>query len=340
MKQRILALSIVLLVIVAALALAGWSWQQSRHFPMTDAGEVTAPVVQISAIVPGQVIEVAVENNQAVTKGDLLFRVDPEPYQLQLDQAKAALATAEAELKQGQGNLGLEQSNADVAAKQIDRARANLDLAQQTLDRLVPLLEQGYVTQQEVDSARTAVTDAQVTFEQAQTHAQGAGDVVGTLDTRQAQVASAQAAVALAERNLRNCEIRAPRDGRITGMLLSEGEYVLTATPLFSLIDTAHWQVSALFRETDLAQIEVGAPVQVFLLAAPDMPVEGRVESIGWGVRSSEAAQLLGLPLVANKLDWVRAARRFPVEIELENPPEGLTRLGASATVRIIGGTE
>lgn len=340
MKRRALALVFVLIVAGAAAGTAYWAWRQSQAYPMTDAAEITAPVVLISAIVPGQVVEVAVANNQAVEQGDLLFRVDPEPYELELAQARAALATAEAELKQGQGNLELEQSNADVAARQIERAQANLDLARQTLERLLPLLDQGYVTQQEVDNARTAVTDAEVTLGQAQSHAQGTGEFVGTLDTRQAQVDAARASVALAERNLRNTEIHAPRAGRITGLALTEGEYVLTATPVFSLIDTAHWYASALFRETDLPLIAEGDRATVFLLAAPDQPIEGHVASIGWGVRSSDEGELLGMPLVANKLDWVRAARRFPVEIELENPPEGLTRLGASASVRITGAAE
>jgi len=337
MKQRVLALVIVLAMVLAALGTALWAWSQSRAYPMTDAAEITAPVVAISATVPGRVVEVAVRNNQAVAAGDLLFRVDPEPYALELAQAKAQLATAEAELKQGQGNLELEQSNADVAAKQIERARANLDLARQTLARLLPLLDQGYVTQQEVDSARTAVTDAEVSLGQAESHAQGTGEFVGTLDTRQAQVDAATASVALAQRNLDSTEIRAPRAGRITGLTMTEGEYVLTATTVFSLIDTANWRASALFRETDLPRIDVGSRALVFLLSAPDQAIEGKVASIGWGVRSAEEGELLGLPLVANKLDWVRAARRFPVEIELENPPEGLTRLGASASVRIVG---
>ncbi|MCW1933758.1 HlyD family efflux transporter periplasmic adaptor subunit [Pararhodobacter zhoushanensis] len=327
-------------VAVLALGAGGlsvWAWQQSESHPMTDAATVDAPVVEIAAIVPGLVIEVAVENNDHVEAGELLFRLDPEVYDLELQQARAALAAAESELRQGEGNRALEQSNADVASSQIDRAEANLTLARQTLMRLEPLLEQGYVTAQQVDSARTAVRDAEVTLQQARSHASGTGAFVGTLDTRRAQVESARAAVALAERNRRNTEIHAPRAGYIAGLTMTTGEFVVTAAPLFSLIDDSEWRVTALFRETDLPQIALGDSVRVFLLAAPSTPIRGRVTGVGWGVRSNDEAQLLGLPLVASKLDWVRAARRFPVEIELEDAPAGLVRLGASASVRILG---
>lgn len=331
---------VVLVTALAAAAAAVWAWRQSASHPSTDAAEISAPVTGISAIVPGLVIEVAVSESARVAAGDLLFRIDPEPYQLELDQARAALAAAESELRQGEGNLALQQSNADVANSQIERATANLELAQQTLNRLEPLLAQGYVTAQEVDAARTALRDATVTLAQSQSHAQGTDAFVGTLDTRRAQVDVARASVALAERNLRNTEVRAPTDGVLAGMTLTAGEFVVSGVTLFSLIDDSHWRVSALFRETDLPNIRIGDRARVFLLATPDLMIEGVVGGIGWGVRSSEEAQLLGLPLVASKLDWVRAARRFPVEIELEHPPEGLVRLGASVSVRIIGPEE
>ncbi|WP_370208632.1 HlyD family efflux transporter periplasmic adaptor subunit [Pararhodobacter marinus] len=337
MTTRGLLRIVVAMLALAAITLAGWAWMQSDRHPTTDAATIDAPVVEISAIVPGLVIEVAVENNQHVEAGDLLFRIDPEAYDLALAQAQAALASAESELRQGEGNRALERSNADVASGQIDRAEANLALARQTLARLEPLLEQGYVTAQEVDSARTAVRDAEVTLEQAQSHASGTDAFVGTLDPRRAQVDSARAAVARAERNRRNTEVFAPRAGYIAGLTLTEGEFVVTAAPLFSLIDDSAWLVSALFRETELPRIAEGDRVRVFLLAAPDRPLEGHVTGIGWGVRANDEAERLGLPLVANKLDWVRAARRFPVEIELDDAPAGLLRLGASASVRILG---
>lgn len=328
------------IVLIVALGLIVVAFRRAEHYPHTDAAEVAAAVVSVSAIVPGQVVEVLVKDTEYVEKGDVLFRVDPEPYELELIQARAALSTAKSELAQGQRNLDLERSNAAVAAKQIDRARNNLALARATLERLEPLLRQGYVTEQEVETARTAVSDGEVTLEQASAHAAGTDQFIGTLDTRRAQVSLAEASVALAERNLRNTERRSPVSGRITGLKLDAGEYVLTGTSLFSVIDTSHWHVSALFRETDLSEIAVGDRAQVFFLADTDVAIEGEVTGVGWGIRSSEEAQLFGMPFVANRIDWVRTARRFPVEIALHDPPEELTRVGLSVSVRILDQAE
>ncbi len=336
----LLRLFLAFVVILSAIVLTAYAVQHGETHPQTDAAEVAAPVVLISTTVPGRVVEVAVTENQAVQAGDLLFRVDPEPYELELLQAKAALTTAKAELAQGERNLELERSNAAVAVSQIARARNNLTLAQGTLERLTPLLEQGYVTEQEVETAQTAVDDAQVTLAQALSHAEGTNSFVGTLDTRRAQVTLAEAGVALAERNLRNTAMRAPVSGRVTGLNLDPGEYVVTGTPLFSLVDTSTWHVTALFRETDLPHIHVGDEARVFFLSVPDLPIAGEVSGIGWAIRSVDEADLFGLPLVANKIDWVRTARRFPVEIELIDPPEELTRVGLSASVQVHGAAE
>ncbi|PID95754.1 MAG: multidrug transporter [Alphaproteobacteria bacterium] len=328
---------LTLFTVLAALALIVYALRQAEHRPHTDAAQVSAPIIRLSTTVPGRVVEVMVENNQLVNAGDPLFRVDPEPYELELVRAQAALATAQSELAQGQRNLELERSNAEVADNQIARARNNLALAQQTLARLEPLLSSGYVTAQEVDTARTSVSDALVTLEQALAHAEGTREFVGTLDTRLAQVDLTRASVALAERNLRNTVLYAPVTGRVTGLTLNAGEYVVTGTVLFSLVDTAHWHVTALFRETDLPVIREGSEAQVFLLAAPDTPIKGTVTGIGWAIRSGEEAHIMGLPAVANRIDWVRTARRFPVEVLLHDPPADLTRVGISASVRIVG---
>lgn len=337
MKPRLIGGIVVVATVLVALGLGVWAWRASSARPATNGATVSAPVVNIVAILPGRVVEVAVVDGQSVAAGALLFRIDPEPYELQLEQAKALLATAESELRQGEGNLILEQSNAEVAASQIERAENNLELTEASLARLLPLLHKGYVTAQEVDTARTLARDARVTLAQAQALSGGTAAFVGTLDTRRAQVDSARAAVALAEHNLRNTKIVAPRAGVLAGMTLVSGDFVVTAAPLFTLIDDSQWRVSALFRETDLPQIKAGDKALVFLLSAPTTAIHGTVTSIGWGVQTSDELNLFGLPYVASKLDWVQAARRFPVEIELEDPPQGLTRLGASASVRVVG---
>lgn len=315
-----------------------FAWSAGAANPRSDVAEIEAPVVQISPTVPGRVISISVQNNQAVRKGDVLFQVDPEPYQLRLDQAQAELRAAESELAQGGRNIATAQSNADVAQKQIERAQFNADLAKQTLDRLEPLLERGFVTAQQVDQARTAYNDALVSFDQSLQSSAGATQVIGTLDTRQAQVDTAKATVALMQRDLDNTIVRAPFDGLVTGLIMPPGQYVVTGAPLFSMIDTSGWEAVAFFRETELLNIAIGDTAEVFVMAESGQPISGTVSAIGWGVRSADAATILGLPIVSNSLNWVKVAKRFPVYVHLHEPPADLMRVGASAMVVIKAG--
>lgn len=327
-------------IIAMTLALIYVAWSANARSPRSDVAEIEAPIVHISSSVPGRIIAIEVANNARVHKGDVLFRIDPEPYQLRLNQAQAELRAAQSELAQGERNIATQQSNAEVAQKQIERAQFNADLARQTLERLEPLLVKGYVTGQQVDQARTTFNDALVSLDQALQQSEGASQVIGTLDTRQAQVETAQATVALAQRDLDNTTIRAPFDGRIVGLVMPAGEYVITGQAVFSLIDTSGWEAVAFFRETELPAISIGDKAQIFVMADADNPIRGTVSAVGWGVRSEDSATILGLPLVANSLNWVKVAKRFPVYVHLHEPPDNLMRVGASAVVVLSGQAE
>ena len=335
--RKILGRMIGYAVFLATIAMIYLAWSTVSTRPSTDVAELHAPVVHVSPTVPGRIISIAVENNARVKKGDVLFRLDPQSYQLRLDQAEAELRAAESELAQGQRNIATEQSNADVAQKQIERAQNNVDLAKQTLDRLEPLLSKGFVTAQQVDQSRTAYSDALVSLDQALQQSEGASQVIGTLDTRQAQVDTARATVALARRDLDNTTVRAAFDGLVVGLTVPVGEFVVTGQTVFSMIDTSGWEAVAYFRETELPAIRIGDKADVFVMAEPDRPISGTIVSMGWGIRSEEAVTVLGLPVVSSSLNWVKVAKRFPVYVALDDPPAELMRVGASAIVAISG---
>jgi multidrug efflux system membrane fusion protein len=337
MMRAVLGKIIGYAVFIGTAVMIYLAWSAGLANPRSDVAEIEAPVIQISPTVPGRVVSINVSNNDTVKSGDLLFQIDPEPYKLRLEQAQAELRATQSELAQGERNIATEQTNADVAQKQIERAKFNADLAKQTLDRLEPLLDRGFVTAQQVDQARTAYNDALVSLDQALQQSQGASTVIGTLDTRQAQVDTAMATVALAQRDLDNTTIRAPFDGIVTGLTMPAGQYVVTGQTVFTMIDTSHWEAVAFFRETELPNIAIGDEVEVFVMANAKFPVSGTVSAIGWGVRSADAATILGLPIVSNSLNWVKVAKRFPVYVELHEPPTGLMRVGASAVVVIKG---
>jgi multidrug efflux system membrane fusion protein len=218
-------------------------------------------------------------------------------------------------------------------------ARNNLKLAESTLARLLPLESKGYVTNQQVDTARTAKRDAQTSLEQALRQADAASALVTTLDATQALVEARQAALAIAERALAQTQVYAPHDGLVVGLHVSSGEIIAPGQALFTLIDTQHWYAVATFPETELSHIAIGDCARVYVLSDRAKPIKGKVESIGWGVVSEDMINLpRGLPYVPKSLNWVRIEQRFPVQIELTNPPPNLMRMGASAVTIVHQG--
>lgn len=333
---------IVALAIVIAMVAAGWLYlRRAANNPMSEDATLSANVVNIAATVPGRVVTIAAAENQRVRAGDLLFALDPKPYELAVAQVAADLALAEAALEAQSRTIAAEQSNAVIATQQVERARANLALAEATLNRLLPLAPKGYVTAQQVDDARTARADAQTSLDQALRQAEAADALVSTLAASEALVAARRAALAIAEHDLAATQVRAPHDGLVVGLSVSTGEIVAPGQALFTLIDSSAWFAAATFPETQLSHVAVGDCALVYVLADRSRPVTGRVAGIGWGVASGDLVNLpIGVPYVPKSLKWVRIVQRFPVRIALEDPPAGLMRMGASAVAVVRHGDD
>lgn len=338
-KRSLLGTSVAALIIVGAIVL-GWLYlHRAENNPLSEDAVLTANVINIASTVAGRIVALPVAENQKVTRGELLFAIDPEPYRLAADQARADLRFAEATRDGQRRTISAERSNAAIAAEQVTRARTNLALAEQTLARLTPLLPKGYVTAQQVDDARTARDDARTSLAQANRQAEAADSLVSTLDASDALVEARRAALAIAERALANTEVRAPHDGRIVGLTISTGEIVAPGQSIFTLVNTENWFASASFRETELPSIAVGDCARVYALADRSRAIAGTVEGIGWGVISEDVVNLpRGLPYVPKSLNWVRIVQRFPVRIRLIDPPEDLMRMGGSAVAIVHHG--
>lgn len=334
-QRKVFGRCIALLIVLIAI-LGVWAfWKHLEVNPMSEDATIGADVVHISTPVPGRVQEFYVKDGSRVKKGDLLFTLDPVSYRLRVEQAEAELAMAEDLLDARQRQIRAETKNSHIADEQITRARTNLDLAERTLQRLLPLSSKGYVTRQQIDDAMTLKKDAQVSLNQALAQADAAQELIGKEGGAQAAVRVASAAVALAKKALSDTEVYAPHDGLIVGLRVSTGEYVAPDQSLFTLINTDTWFTTAFYRETDLSAIRVGACATVYIMGQPDTPLQGTVENIGWGISSTDMISLpRGLPYVEKSLNWVRVAQRFPVRITLTQPaPANLLRVGASANV-------
>lgn len=302
--------------------------------PLSEDAVLTADIARMAASVPGRIQTLAVKENSLVAKGDLLFRIDPEFYQLQVEQARAAVKVAEAALDTRERGVAAETSNASIATEQIQRAQINVAHTTQTLQRLQSLLPKGYVTAQQVDDAQTLKRNAEASLKEAYAQRDAAQSLVGTTAGAAALVTQSHVQLAIAERQLRETEVLAPNDGRVVGVSIAQGDYVLPGQSAFSLIDTTHWYASAGFLETELTTIQRGACARVYVAADRSMPLAGVVDSIGWGVAAEDLISIpRSLPYVPKTLNWVRVGQRFPVRILLKDPPQDLMRAGGSATV-------
>lgn len=152
-----------------------------------------------------------------------------------------------------------------------------------------------------------------------------------------AAVDSAKVALKTAELKLGYTKVRAPASGFITNLNLDVGTFAAAGTPLIALVDESSFWVAGYFKETDLRAIAIGDPAQVRLMAAPDRPLAGTVESIAFGIAERNVGAQLGeLAPVAPTFEWIRLAQRIPVRIALtERPADVPLRIGYTASVGI-----
>jgi membrane fusion protein, multidrug efflux system len=336
-RGRIIALGIIAVAVVVALLAASWV----RAHPSSSDASIDADVVHVAAAVGGRIIDIRVRENSAVHRGEVLFQIDPMPYQLAVAQAQADLAVAEGQLDTRRRQVSTQRSNATLAQDQARNAKANYELATRTAERLRPLTAKGYVPNQQLDQADVNAHDAATRLQQAQVQQLAAVEAIDTLQAAESEVVARQAALGLAKRNLEDTTVRATHDGLVVGLTVSSGEFVIPGQSLFTLINTEEWFASADLRETDLAAVRTGDCVTVYSMIDRRLPIRGMVDSIGWGVLDQDRINLpRSVPYVERSLNWVRVAQRFPVRIRLENPPPQVMRLGASAVVEVKHGRQ
>ena len=307
--------------------------------PRTHDARIFAYSAAMASEINGRIIRVLISNDQHVEAGQPLILIDPEPYEMQLREARAQVAALKAQISLTGRQVTSQGSGVQAAENQVARAREQLRLSEETRKRLEPLLGPGYVTQQQLDEARTNEATAQASL-QALTHsATQARQAVGDTFSLQAQLEGAEAAEALAARNLNLTTLRAPFPGIVVGLQIAAGTFALSGRPLFSLIKSDTWYAIADFRETELPRIAVGDAATIWTMAESNRAFTGRVESLGAAVQSSDQDGP-GLPQVGRDLNWVVVAQRFPVWIRLDHPPPEAMHAGMTASVKVHHGAD
>src|SRR3989441_3669601 len=335
--RKVAAQLVGIIVVLGAAALTLWVWNITERHPRTDDATVRANVVGIAPRVRGQISKLNVQDNQAVAAGDVLFEIDPADYQISLEKAKAALATLDQQIEVARSQDAQLKFQVKAAEAGVERAKAELKQAGDTLQRLEPLLTNGFAKADDVDRATTAKHVAAAALAAEEQRLNQAQAALSTLATLIAQRPGAVAAVDLAALELSYCKVTAPFPGRVISLNISSGAYASAGIPVFSLLDTRKWYVIANFREAEIRHMAPGSEAIVYLSSASNRRFRGKVQGIGWAVVPEGEIDFPpgGVPYVKRELNWVRVAQRFPVRIEVENPDLDLFHMGASAVAVI-----
>lgn len=329
-KAHALALALLALVVVVFVI---WRMETS---PSTNDAYASADTIDVVPEVSGRIVELAVADNQQVKQGDLLFRIDPRPYEASLAKAEASLAALDKQIMLTQRSVDAQKFAAGSVEATVAKARAAAKQASDTLKRTEPLLAQGFVSAEDVDRARTAQRASEADLNAVLLQAQQAASAVSGVDALVAQRVAVQADIALTKLHLEMATVRAPFDGRVVSLKTAIGQFASAMKPVFTLIDTRRWYVIANFRETELKNIRPGTPATVHLMSDSGKAFSGKVDSIGYGVLPDDGGIVMGgLPRVARSINWVRVAQRFPVKIMVDKPDAETFRIGASAVATL-----
>jgi multidrug resistance efflux pump len=357
--QRYLLTGVVVLIAVVVVLLKYWDYVEN---PWTRDGRVRAEVIQLTPRVSGPIVNLPIQDNQFVRAGDLLFELDPRTFEVSLAQARAQLDET------GEGVQALEnQVEAARAAVQMSRASvqqvessikeldAQIETNRTEYERQQELLPRRSTSQKAVDQARVAyevsveqrngalasLAQAEASIRQSEAaHAEARANL-GALGESNTRVRAALAAVRRAELNIEFTKVKAPVDGYVTNLNLRLGSQAVANQPALALVDIASYWVHGYFKETSIADIRSGDRAIVTLMSYADTPLEGRVESIGWGISLQDGSTGFELlPNVSPSFEWIRLAQRVPVRIHLLDVPEEIElRVGTTASVLVMTGT-
>jgi|OM-RGC.v1.004494098 membrane fusion protein (multidrug efflux system) len=301
---------------LAIAAVAAYFYIVGGRYMETDNAYLKAGMLSIASEISGKVVEVSVADNGRVEAGQLLFRVDDQPYQI-------ALARAEANLIKVGGDV--ESLKADYLNKlaDLEQSKTQHDFYLREFNRLNSLLARKTVSAAEVDQAEylylDSINEMQVTTQALQVVKARLIDIDLPLQQHPSYL------LALAERDkarldLSHVRIVAPSSGVVANFSIHKGEYIIAGAPLFSLVDDSYIWVEANFKETDLTHLQVGQPATIEVDAYPDQQWQGHVSSITPGTGSEFSL----LPAQNSTGNWVKVVQRITVNLAIDTASDSI----------------
>lgn len=324
---------VLMLVLPLALLYYGANlWAESLRYVSTENAYVKANLVAVSADVSGRVIEINVKNNQIVRKGEVLFRLDPRDYELEVKSALAALD----QVKQDLGAMRVQYS---AGQKQVEEMQERMAYLRREHERAQQLAKRGVGTTQRLDEAQTDLQMARREIvTQVEKNRMILAELGGSLRSpveNHPKYLKALAELDRAELNLQRTTVLAPAEGIVSNVTLRLGEFVDDGDPVFSLVESEETWIEANLKETQLTHVVVGQTATVVADAYPDVTYKARIESIS----PATGAEFALLPPQNASGNWVKVVQRVPVRMVLEEGQD-LPALRAGMTITVTIDTE
>lgn len=322
MQKKIFALATV----IAAGALGIWAYQSyAARYPSTEDAYVDADIVRVAPRVTGRIATLTVANHQHVSDGELLFTIDPAPFQFARQQAEAQLALARREVAQAKAAVASAEAEVNNRQVLLDNARAKLQRARR-------LTKQNYISDESVTNAEADYQSAVANVQVAQAKLEEARRQLGKPGDGNDRIVQATAQLQQAQWALDNTQVSAACAGQISKLTLQPGNVVSADKDVFVLVCSNRYWVDANYKETQMERIRAGEPADISIDMYPDHAFHGVVENI-----SAAAGSVFSLlpPQNANG-NWVKVTQRIPVRIRIDDlDPAFPLLVGASSTVTI-----
>jgi membrane fusion protein (multidrug efflux system) len=316
-----------------ALAVGGYFYVTGGAVMSTDNAYVQADMVGLSTDVAGIVTQVLVHDNQKVTKGEVLFKLDPLQFQLALDRAEAQIGNTSNDL------VALQASYRNMQA-QVEQAQKDVDFNMVNFKRQEQLLANNFTPKATYDAARNVLQGSQQKLASLQAQQAGiAANLNGDPDAPIENHPRYKDAVATrdeAARQLAHTTVRAPFAGIVTNVpSLQPGQYLAAAATAFNIVSSDHVWVQASPKETELTYVKPGQQVTVDVDTYPGARWAGTVESIS----PASASSFSLLPAENTSGNWVKVVQRIPMRILVNNAPgKPPLRVGMSVEVNVDTG--
>ncbi len=323
-----------LIVLAVCVVLFLWYLFADRFTPYTDIARVEAFVVPIVPQVSGKVIKVETGLNQIVKQDQVILQIDPQDYELAVQEAEADLDKADQEV--GAGAAAVSSASAKLTDSQAELVQAQLDF-----DRVEGIYAQdaGAVSKAERDKTRTALAQAKSQVAAAEAELQKAKEQLGSEGQDNPRIKAALSTLKQARIDLERTTITAPTLGVVTDVRIDVGHYAQAGQPLMTFISSTDVWIQANMRENSIGNIKAGDSADIVLDVAPGRVFEGKVVGIGFGAGQGRNESLGTLRTIEGQQGWLRDAQRFPVIIDFaDDSAFGLRRVGGQADVTVYTG--